>query len=561
MRADLAAIIAPGFFSSSSVQFALVVGALVAIVAGTVGVFTVIRGQSFAGEALGDIGASGGSSAYLVGIAPLWGFVGISVAAAAVMELIGIQRARGRDLATGIVLGAGFGLAALFLYLGTMSSTTGATVTILFGSIFELDTSTLPLVAVFGAIALAIILVIYRPLLLVSVSPELAAARRLPVRLIGSLYLLAMALAVALSAVTIGAILSTALLVGPAATALQLTRRPGRAIVCAALVGIGVMWLGILLAYDSYTWPHPRMAGQLLRRHARADRLHRLPGDPGAGPGAARLKSPMFSGFMVNAWIVATIVAVVGGAVGFFVVLRGSAFVAHAIPNGSFAGAAAASLIGINTLIGLGVFAFGSALGIGLLGRRGRHDVATALTLVFALGLGALFLSFTVEYAPEIYSLLFGEVLGISTNQLAPTIALAAVCLVVLALLYRPLLLSSTLPDSAHARGIPPHTAELAFLILVALATTMTVPVVGTALIFSLMIGPPAAARAFTTRPLTAVALSVAIAVAVAWAAIALSYQTNWPVGFYVGVISAASYAAGRTWTYARRNRVPAPRR
>ena len=266
----------------------------------------------------------------------------------------------------------------------------------------------------------------------------------------------------------------------------------------------------------------------------------------------------MFSGFMVNAWIVATIVAVVGGAVGFFVVLRGSAFVAHAIPNGSFAGAAAASLIGINTLIGLGVFAFGSALGIGLLGRRGRHDVATALTLVFALGLGALFLSFTVEYAPEIYSLLFGEVLGISTNQLGPTIVLAAVCLVVLALLYRPLLLSSTLPDSAHARGIPPYTAELAFLILVALATTMTVPVVGTALIFSLMIGPPAAARAFTTRPLTAVALSVAIAVAVAWAAIALSYQTNWPVGFYVGVISAASYAAGRIWTYARRHRVAA---
>jgi len=265
----------------------------------------------------------------------------------------------------------------------------------------------------------------------------------------------------------------------------------------------------------------------------------------------------MFSGFMVNAWIVATIVAVVGGAVGFFVVLRGSAFVAHAIPNGSFAGAAAASLIGINTLIGLGVFALGSALGIGLLGRRGRHDVATALTLVFALALGALFLSFTVEYAPEIYSLLFGEVLGISTNELVPTIVLAAICLAVLALLYRPLLLSSTLPDSAHARGIPPYTAELAFLILVALATTMTVPVVGTALIFSLMIGPPAAARAFTTRPLTAVVLSVAIAVAIAWAAIALSYQTNWPVGFYVGIISAASYAAGRTWAHARQRHTP----
>jgi zinc/manganese transport system permease protein len=268
----------------------------------------------------------------------------------------------------------------------------------------------------------------------------------------------------------------------------------------------------------------------------------------------------MFSGFMINAWLIATIVAIVGGAVGFFVVLRGSAFVAHAIPNGSFAGAAAASLVGVNTIIGLGVFAVGSALGIGLLSRRGRHDVATALTLVFMLGLGALFLSFSVEYAPEIYSLLFGEVLGISSNQLAPTIALAAVCLAALALVYRPLLLASTLPDSAHARGIAPFAVEIGFLLLVALATTMTVPVVGTALIFSLMIGPPAAARAFTTRPVTAIALSVAIALVITWASIALSYQTNWPVGFYVGVISAGSYVAGRAWTFARRHHTARPR-
>jgi len=99
----------------------------------------------------------------------------------------------------------------------------------------------------------------------------------------------------------------------------------------------------------------------------------------------------MFSGFMVNAWTVASIVAVVAGLVGFFTVLRGSAFAAHAIPNGSFAGAAGASLIGVSTLLGLGVFALAGALGIGVLGRRGRHDVATALALVTMLGLGALF--------------------------------------------------------------------------------------------------------------------------------------------------------------------------
>jgi zinc/manganese transport system permease protein len=264
----------------------------------------------------------------------------------------------------------------------------------------------------------------------------------------------------------------------------------------------------------------------------------------------------VFSGFMVNAWIVATIVAVVGGTVGFFVVLRGSAFVAHAVPNGSFAGAAAASLVGVSTLLGLGVFAVGGALGIGFLGRRGRHDVATALTLVFMLGLGALFLSFSVGNADEIYSLLFGEVLGISSNQLAPTIALAGLTLAALALLYRRLLLSSVVPDSAQARGVAVFGVELGFLLVVALATTMTVPVVGTALIFSVMIGPPAAARAFTTRPGVAIALSTAIALIVVWAAIALSYQTNWPVGFFVGTASAAAYAAGRIWSYARRGRV-----
>jgi zinc/manganese transport system permease protein len=162
-------------------------------------------------------------------------------------------------------------------------------------------------------------------------------------------------------------------------------------------------------------------------------------------------------------------------------VLRGSAFVAHAVPNGSFTGAAAASLIGVNTLIGLGVFSVGGALGIGLLGRRGRHDVAT----------------------------------------------------------------------------VAPFPVELGFLLLVALVTTMTVPVVGTALIFSLMIGPPAAARSFTNRPWIAIALSVAIALIVVWAAIALSYQTNWPVGFFVGMASAAAYAAAQRMEV----RAPAPER
>ena len=130
----------------------------------------------------------------------------------------------------------------------------------------------------------------------------------------------------------------------------------------------------------------------------------------------------MFSGFMVNAWTVGSIVAVVAGLVGFFTVLRGSAFVAHAIPNGSFAGAAGGKPDRRQHAHRTRrVRAARRARRSALLGRRGRHDVATALTLVAMLGLGALFVSLSVEYAPEIYSLLFGEILGVSTSQLAPT--------------------------------------------------------------------------------------------------------------------------------------------
>ncbi|MGO9322880.1 MAG: metal ABC transporter permease [Solirubrobacteraceae bacterium] len=256
MSSVLAPVIEPGFFAGEDVRVAIVVGAVVAIVSGTVGVFTVIRGQSFAGEALGDLNTPGGSAAFLVGVAPLWGFVAASVVAATVMELIGIERPRGRDLATGIVLGAGLGLAALLLYLdSTVHNTTGATFTILFGSVFTVGSATIPLVVLLGTAVLGIVAALYRPLLLSSVSAEMAAARGIRVRALGAAYLLALALAVALAAMTIGAILSTALLVGPAATALRLTRRPGRAIALAGLLGAAAMWLGILLAYDSFAWP------------------------------------------------------------------------------------------------------------------------------------------------------------------------------------------------------------------------------------------------------------------------------------------------------------------
>lgn len=251
----------PGFFSSDPVHVAVVVGGIVAVVSSVVGVFTVARGQSFAGHSLADVSTAGGSGAFLLGMNPLFGFVGGGVIGAGAMEMIGIRRVRGRDLATGIVLGASIGLAALFLYLGTTSSsTTGASQQILFGSIFSTDSSTIPVVVIFSVTCLLIIGLVARPLLLSSVDPDIASAAGVPVRIVGMLYMLALALAVGLSALAIGAILSTALLIGPAAIALRLTRRIGWTLFTACLLGVANTLLGVLLAYDSFDWSSSHQA-------------------------------------------------------------------------------------------------------------------------------------------------------------------------------------------------------------------------------------------------------------------------------------------------------------
>ena len=244
-----------GFWSNGPVMTALLVGAMVAAVSAVVGVFTVIRGQSFAGHSLADIGAAGGSAAYLVGANPLVGFVTVNVLGAGVMQAIGLRSARSRDVATGVVLGAALGLAALFLFWDTTAtSATGAAIDVLFGSVFTVQASLLPPMALLGLAALGIVGLIYRRLLLNTVSPDLAAARGISNRTVGLLHLVAVAVAVSLSAIAIGAILSTGLLVGPAATALRLVRRMWAAVLVAVLLGTVITTLGVVLAYDSYYW-------------------------------------------------------------------------------------------------------------------------------------------------------------------------------------------------------------------------------------------------------------------------------------------------------------------
>jgi len=250
-------LFSPDMFQNDAVVNALIAGTIVAVVTAVLGFFVVLRGLSFAGHAITDIGFTGGSAAALLGIPALWGLLAFCTLAALGIALLG-ERARERDVATGVILALAFGLGALFIYAGSRlavgSHNVNTTFTLLFGSIFDADPAIIPVMVAIGLACLAALAALYRPLMFASVSPETAAARGVPVRLIGVLFLVVMALAVAETAQVVGVLLSTALLIGPAATATYLTARTGLAIALAVILGVVETWVGITLAYDSYTW-------------------------------------------------------------------------------------------------------------------------------------------------------------------------------------------------------------------------------------------------------------------------------------------------------------------
>ncbi|MBS0908516.1 metal ABC transporter permease [Tatumella sp. JGM118] len=249
--------ISHGFFSSTPVQTALTVGGGAAIVCGVTGVFALMRGHAFAGHALSDISSAGGAASFLLGMNALAGFILMALAGAAGIELSATRRQRERSLSTGIVLGAGLGCSALFLWLAVKKqNASGATLSVMFGSIWTLPASIIPWILLTAGCALLLLSLIWRPVLLSAIDPDLARIRGINVRLIGVLQLSALALAVALSSMTVGAILSTALLTGPAAIALKFARSPLSAVVLSAITGLSAVWLGVWLAYESFYWPH-----------------------------------------------------------------------------------------------------------------------------------------------------------------------------------------------------------------------------------------------------------------------------------------------------------------
>ena len=246
--------------------------------------------------------------------------------------------------------------------------------------------------------------------------------------------------------------------------------------------------------------------------------------------------------FMRNAFAACTIVGIVAGAVGYFLVLRGETFAGHALAHVGFPGATGAVLIGVSPFLGLTFFTIMAGVGIGLLGERAHRDVAIGIVLTLSLGLGLLFLHFYTAYASMATNLLFGNVLGISRQTVWILAALGIGCLVALAAIGRPLLFASLQPELAEARGVRLGLVSALFMVIVAVTTAEAMQIVGVLLVFALMVSPAATAMHATKRVSHGIAVSVAVAVVTAWLSLALAFYTDWPTSFWITAIGSAAY-------------------
>lgn len=267
------------------------------------------------------------------------------------------------------------------------------------------------------------------------------------------------------------------------------------------------------------------------------------------------------AGFMRNALTGGVLVAVAAGLLGWFVIVRRQAFAAHALAHIGFPGATGAVLLGVPVLLGLTVFCVGGALAIGAFGRRlDEGEAATGTVLAGATGLGVLFASLSSRNVSGATSVLFGNLLAISTDQLVVFAVFTAVVVAALAAVARPLTFASVAPEVAEARGVPVRALHVGFLVLVGLVVAMAVQVVGTLLLFSLVVTPAATALTMTARPARAAVCSTALAMASVVVGLFLSAMFGLPPSFAIVALSTLSWvvarAAGRVGQVRARARV-----
>ncbi len=247
--------------------------------------------------------------------------------------------------------------------------------------------------------------------------------------------------------------------------------------------------------------------------------------------------------FMRNAFVAGGLVAVMSGLVGFFLVLRGQTFAGHALSHVGFTGATGAVLLGISPFWGLVIVTVAAGIGMGLLGERlAGRDVAIGMVLATSLGLGLLFLHFFTAYASQATALLFGNVFGVDRATVWGLAGLCLLAAVGLAIIARPLLFATLQPELAEARGVSLRLVSVLFLALVALCTAGCAQIVGVLLVFTLMVGPAAAAQRLTIQLGTGILLAVVLALGEAWGGITLAWLTDWPASFWITALSALVY-------------------
>lgn len=249
--------------------------------------------------------------------------------------------------------------------------------------------------------------------------------------------------------------------------------------------------------------------------------------------------------FMVNAFAASGIVAVLAGIVGYFLVMRGQTFAGHALSHVGFTGATGAVLIGVSPLWGMIGFTLAAGVSMGALGERlAGRDVAIGVVLSLSLGCGLLFLHFFTAYATQVTALLFGNVLGVTTSTLIVLAGIGAASLIALGAIMRPLLFATLQPELAEAKGVSLRFVSMLFLAIAALSVAACAQIVGVLLVFTLMVGPAAAAQNLSTRLTSGVALAAVFALAQAWLGVTLAFYTDWPTSFWITALSALVYGA-----------------
>jgi zinc/manganese transport system permease protein len=240
-------------------------------------------------------------------------------------------------------------------------------------------------------------------------------------------------------------------------------------------------------------------------------------------------------------------VALVAGVIGYFVVLRGLSFAAHALSHIGFAGATGGVLLGLSPLTGLLTFTIGAGAIMGALGQRLRgRDVTIGLVMAWSLGLGLLFIALYQGSASLAIGILFGQIFGISTTEVVVTLVAGLLTVLTLLAVYRPLLFATLDEEVAEAKGVPVRGLSIAFMVILAIAVSEAVQAVGVLLIFALIVAPAAIAERFTTRPSRGILLSAILALLFTWAGLVVAYYLPYPVGFFITTIAFLSYVLAR---------------